>query len=124
MAAEIDGQTTRYEYSPQGFLSAVTHPGGRREEFQYTSKGHLKSRAIIERKENVAEIKYTYDGRAQVTRTLHPDDISVTYTYNELGNIASAHRKGGPKEKFITTMNTRSIYEGDAVSIVYQSICY
>lgn len=76
----------------------------------------MQSRAVVERGVKMAQMQYNYDGNAKVTRTITPDDVLVTYTYDELGNKAAAHRKGGITERFINTVNTRSVYEGDSVS--------
>ena len=79
----------------------------------------MKSRATIENGKALAQMQFKYDGNAKVTRQVNPGDISVTSTFNELGNVAASHRKGSLKETFINTLNTRSIYEGDSVSPNY-----
>ena len=117
MSVTTDRDTTTYEYYPDGSLKSVIYSDGRREEFQYTSNGHLQSRAIVQHGVKMAEMQYDYDGNAKVTRTIIPDDALVTYTYDELGNKAAVHRKGGITKRFINTVNTRAVYEGDSVSI-------
>lgn len=121
VAAMINGKTTTYDYYPTDSIRSATYPDGSREIFDYSPEGYLASRTIMENGKMCGQMQYIYDGKAQVTRIVNPGDIRVTTTYIELGEVAAAHRKGSLKELFITTENTRSIYEGESVSKSFQS---
>ena len=97
-------------------IRSVIFPNGRREEFQYNSNGHLRSRTVVEQNQTLAKMVYAYDGNAQIATTVSPDNVQVLYTYNEYGNVAAAQRKGALKTRLVNTIDTRSVYEGDYVS--------
>ena len=83
--------------------------------FEYTAEGYQRRRTTTEDGKSIAELEFSYDGNAMVKRDFHPGNNSITSTLNEFGSLASSQRKGTLKEKFVNTINTRSIYEGDAV---------
>ncbi|MBS4769970.1 DNRLRE domain-containing protein [Carnobacteriaceae bacterium zg-ZUI240] len=97
------GQVTQYDYDTVGRLVETIYPIGTRTQSTYDALGRLISYTdeagqkvdntydVVGRKIsatlNGKTTRYTYDDAGHVTRVIYPDETSVSYTYDKIGNI-------------------------------------
>jgi RHS repeat-associated protein len=85
------GNTTRYDYTNQGSLQAITYPNGSREQFQYDPMGNLTE--SINRRGQA--IHFTVNSQGITTRIDYSDGSHTDYTYDAQGNLTGATDASG-----------------------------
>ncbi|RRJ54792.1 RHS repeat protein [Paenibacillus oralis] len=77
------GHTTKYEYTPEYYCTAITNPLGGRYEYTYSDTADLLS----ETDEDGRLTQYVYDELGQLVQTIQPDGGSWQYMYSEQGQL-------------------------------------
>ncbi len=77
------GNTTRYEFTPEGYVTSVTDPLGNTELTDFTDYGNILRE--IDAESNITG--YDYDPQGQLTAIHYPDNSSRNFAYDENGRL-------------------------------------
>lgn len=120
ISSDVNGKITKYEYNSDNSIKRIRHPSGSIEDFEYYPQGWLKSSKLIKKNTEMAYKVYEFMGEATITTLTHPNNVTLTSTYDENGEIALRKRLGFSTEKIQHTEHAKIISQGDSVSI---SLC-
>lgn len=117
ISSDVNGKITNYEYNSDNSLKRIKYSSGSIEEFEYYTQGWLKSIELITNGTQMANKVYTFMGEATVMTLTQPDNVTLTLTYDENGEIALRNRFGFSNEKIQRTEHDKIVSQGDFVSI-------
>lgn len=117
ISSDVNGKITNYEYNSDNSLKRIKYSSGSIEEFEYYTQGWLKSIELITNGTQMANKVYTFMGEATVMILTQPDNVTLTLTYDENGEIALRNRFGFSTEKIQRTEHDKIVSQGDFVSI-------
>ncbi|CAC5402582.1 unnamed protein product [Mytilus coruscus] len=115
ISSDVNGKITRYEYNIDNSIKRIKHPSGSIEEFEYYPQGWLKSSRLIKKNLEIAKKLYNFMGEALITTITHPDNVTLTLTYDENGETALRKRLGFSTEKIENTEHATIISQGDFI---------
>ncbi len=90
--ADANGNLTRYAYTTNGNLEAITYADGSKETWGYDAFGG----AIFWTNRRGRAINYDYDAAGRITKKTYADSSHVDYVYDDSGNLTSATDPTGP----------------------------
>ncbi|VDI13273.1 Hypothetical predicted protein, partial [Mytilus galloprovincialis] len=115
ISSDVNGKITNYEYNSDNSLKRVKYSSGSIEEFEYYTQGWLKSIELITNGTQMANKVYTFMGEATVMTLTQPDNVTLTLTYDENGEIALRNRFGFSTEKIQRTEHDKIVSQGDFI---------
>ncbi|CAG2191759.1 unnamed protein product [Mytilus edulis] len=115
ISSDVNGKITKYEYNSDNSIKRIKHPSGSIEEFEYYPQGWLKSSKLIKKNTEMAYKVYEFMGEATVTTLTHPNNVTLTSTYDENGEITLRKRLGFSTEKIQHTEHAKIISQGDSI---------
>ncbi|WP_334076234.1 DUF6531 domain-containing protein, partial [Paenibacillus sp. A14] len=91
------GHTTRYEYTPDYYCTAIVNPLGGRTEYTYSDTADLLS----ETDPDGRKTQYLYDELGQLVRMVQPDGGSWQYKYSEQGQLLQVTDPEGGSQAWV-----------------------
>lgn len=119
ISSDVNGKITRYEYNTDNSIKRIKHPSGSIETFEYYPQGWLKGWRLMKNNTEMVKKKYNFMGEATITTITYPNNVTLTLTYDENGEIALRKRLGYSTEKIQNTDYSKIISQGDSVSMTY-----
>ncbi|XP_063421722.1 uncharacterized protein LOC134706588 isoform X2 [Mytilus trossulus] len=115
ISSDVNGKITNYEYNSDNSLKRIKYSSGSIEEFEYFTQGWLKSIELIANGTQMGNKVYTFKGEATVTTLTQPDNVTLTLTYDENGELALRNRFGFLTEKIQRTEHDKTVSQGDFI---------
>ena len=118
------GDTTTYEYYPNGNRMTATYPNGVESHYTYYSDSRLQSLAHIRGNTYISTYTYGYDGNGNMSVIADQNGMTM-YEYDALGRLAMAEEPDGRVVEYTYDAAgnrlTETVTENNEVSITYYS---
>lgn len=138
MISNVDesGKRTSFEYDAQQKVIAETNAEGKRYEYRYDERGNqiyqkdplsyevtrefdaTFNKPLYEKNENGAETRYEYDGKGNLTKITNAAGNSMTFAYDQYGQLIAATDFNGNKTTYTYTAAGDLESETDALGNV------
>ena len=132
------GKTTSYRYSPYGWITSVTDPGGTESEYVYDQKdrlvearrhGRVREQYVYDKAANIIE-KKDGQGRTPVTWEIGPGNLDTvrclasgekhTFEHDECGRVTKAVTPEGTVTCFYDKLGHLLMDQRDGLGVVHE----